>query len=142
MLIILLIYFLYRIYIENFYIELNLRNSKWLMNCSYSSHKNSIGTHLNRLGESLDAFSPNYENIIIFEDFNVEIDEDHMKSFCESYGLTNLIKQSTCYKNPTNPTCMDLFLTSVAQYFQNTRVLETGLPVFYLMAMDCHVKEF
>ena len=119
-----------------------MRNSKQLINRSYNCHKNNIGTHLNRLGESLDAFSPNYENIIIFGDFNVEIDEDHMKSFCKSYGLTNLIKQSTCYKNPTNPTCMDLFLTSVAQYFQNTRVLETGLPVFYLMAMDCHVKEF
>ena len=28
--------------IERFYVELNLRNSKWLVNCSYNPHKNSI----------------------------------------------------------------------------------------------------
>ena len=34
--------------IESFYVELNLRNSKWLVNCSYNPHKNSIGKHLDR----------------------------------------------------------------------------------------------
>ena len=29
--------------IEGFYIELNLRNDKWLLNCSYNPHKNNIG---------------------------------------------------------------------------------------------------
>ena len=27
--------------IESIYVELNLRNSKWLINCSYNSHKNN-----------------------------------------------------------------------------------------------------
>ena len=35
--------------IESFYVELNLRNSKWLVNCSYNPHKNSIGNHLDRI---------------------------------------------------------------------------------------------
>ena len=30
--------------IQSFYVELNLRNSKWLVSCSYNPHKNSIGT--------------------------------------------------------------------------------------------------
>ena len=34
--------------VESFYVELNLRNSKWLVNCSYNPHKNSIGNHLDR----------------------------------------------------------------------------------------------
>ena len=50
---------------------------------------------------------------IIFADFIVEIDENHMKSFFENYNLTNLIKQHTCYKNPANPKCIDLILTNV-----------------------------
>ena len=29
--------------IEGFYIELNLRNGKWLLNCSYNPHKNNVG---------------------------------------------------------------------------------------------------
>ena len=40
--------------IEIFYVELNLRNSKWLINCSYNPHKNSIGNHFDRIRESLD----------------------------------------------------------------------------------------
>ena len=43
--------------IESFYVELNLRNSKWLVNCSYNPHKNSIGSHLDRISESLDLLS-------------------------------------------------------------------------------------
>ena len=38
--------------IEGFYIELNLRNDKWLLNCSYNPHKNNIGSHLKALSDS------------------------------------------------------------------------------------------
>ena len=40
--------------IETFYIELNVRNSKWLVNCSYNPHKNRIGNHFDRISEFLD----------------------------------------------------------------------------------------
>ena len=82
--------------IESFLIEINLRNSKWLINCSYNPHKNNIATHLDRLSESLDTVSSDYEKFIVLGDFNIEINESHMKSFCENYDLTNLIKQPTC----------------------------------------------
>ena len=42
---------------ESFYIELNLRHSKWIINCSYNPHKNNIGTHIDRLRESLETIS-------------------------------------------------------------------------------------
>ena len=35
--------------VETFCVELNLRNSKWLVNCSYNPHKNSLGNHLERI---------------------------------------------------------------------------------------------
>ena len=31
--------------IEGFYVEISLRNDKWLINCSYNPHKNVIGNH-------------------------------------------------------------------------------------------------
>ena len=40
--------------IEIFYVELNLRNNKWLVNYSCNLHKVNIGTHLSRKGGSLD----------------------------------------------------------------------------------------
>ena len=98
---------------ESLYIKLNLRNRKLLK----IYQKRSTDTHLNRLSKSLGTFSSDYEKIIMFGDFNVKIDKNHMKPFCESYGLTNLVKQLTCYKNPTNPSSIDLLLTNVPRSF-------------------------
>ena len=106
--------------IESFYVELNLRNSKWLVKCSYNLHKNSIGNHLDRISESLDWLSSDYEKMIFLGDFNVTDDEHHMKSFCENYDLKNLIRKPPYYKNPSNPVCIDLILTNVPRSFQST----------------------
>ena len=101
--------------IEGFYIELNLRNDKWLLNCSYNPHKNNIGNYLKALSDFLDSYSSTYEKVLILGDFNVEVDVQNMKTFCDSYSLTSLIKQPTCYKNPSHPKCIDLILTNVSR---------------------------
>ena len=69
--------------IEGFYIELNLRNDKWLLNCSYNPHKNNIGNHLKALSNFLDSHSSAYEKVLILGDFNIEVDDQNMKTFCE-----------------------------------------------------------
>ena len=68
--------------VESFYVELNMRKTEWLINCSYNPHKNNISDHLDRLSENLDTFSKNYEKMIILGDFNFEAKEHHIKSFC------------------------------------------------------------
>ena len=128
--------------IEGFYIELNLRNDKWLLNCSYNPHKNNIGNHLKALSDFLDSHSSTYEKILILGDFNVEADDQNMKTFCDSYSLTSLIKQPTCYKNPSHPKCIDLILTNVPRSFQTTHVIETGLSDFHLMTLTVMRKCF
>ena len=60
--------------IESFHVALNLHNSKWLVNCSYNPHKNSIDNHLDRINESLDLLSSDYEKMIFLEDFNITDD--------------------------------------------------------------------
>ena len=66
-----------------------------------------------------------------------------MKSFCENYGLKNLITQPTCYKNPSNPACLDLILTNVPRSFQSTCVVETGRPSdFHLMTLTVMTESF
>ena len=121
--------------IEGFYIELNLHNEKWLLNCSYNPHKNNIGNHLKALSDFLDSHSSTYEKILILGDFNAEADDPNMKPFCDSYSLTSLIKQPTCYKNPSHPKCHDLILTNVPRSFQTTCVIETGLSDFHLITL-------
>ena len=59
--------------IERFYVELNLPNSKWLANCSYNPHKNSIGNHLDRINESLDLLSSDYDKTIFLGDLMLQM---------------------------------------------------------------------
>ena len=58
-----------------------------------------------------------------------------MKYFCKNYGLKTLIRQPTCYKNPSNPACIDLILTNVLFSFQNICTVETGPSDFHLMTL-------
>ena len=76
--------------------------------------------------------------------YNAEIIETNMPSFCEIYHLTNIIKQPTCFKNPSNPSCIDLFLTNNANCFQKDSVFETGLSDFHKLivtVMKSHIPK-
>ena len=88
---------------EGIYVELKLRSKNWLINFSYNPNRNTIGNHLEALSDFLDFHSSSYNNIIILGDFNVGVEEPHMKTFCENYSLQNLIKQPTCYKTLLDP---------------------------------------
>ena len=66
-------------------------------------------------------------------DFNVNTSKLNMKDFCDSYGFKSLIKVPTSFKNPENPSCIDLILTSNPLSFQNSGVIDTGLSDFHKM---------
>ena len=101
-----------------------------------------ISNHLTALERFLDLPFSNYEKVLILEDFNVWVNEQHMQSFCETYDLKSLTKQHTCYKNLNSPTCIYLILTNVPRRFQSTCVVETGLLDFQLMALTVMRKPF
>ena len=82
---------------ECFFVELNLRKRKWLVSCSYNSHKNSISKHIEILSKNLDLYSSQYESNITIGDFNVEVSDPHMNGFCNAYNISSLIKESNCY---------------------------------------------
>ena len=48
-----------------------------------------------------------------------------MKAFLDNCNLTSLIKQSSCYEKPNNPTSIDLILSNTPSNFQSTFVTET-----------------
>ena len=55
---------------------------------------------------------------------------------CDLYGIKSLIRVPTCYKNPANPTCIDLMLTNSNRSFQNSCTIETGLSDFHKMIVS------
>ena len=70
---------------------------------------------------------PRFDNFVLMGDFNSEIHEQRMNEFCEMYHLKNLITSPTCFKNPLNPSSIDVILTNKSRSFQNSQVIETGI---------------
>ena len=65
-----------------------------------------------------------------------------MSEFCGVYNLKSLIREPTCYKNPENPSCIDLILTNGPFNFQNSCVFETGLSDFHKIAVTVMKMHF
>ena len=121
---------------EGFYEEMNLQKKKSLLCCSCNPKKNAIKSHLEPLlHKRLALYSSKYENFIVLGDFNVGMDNSDMTVFCYTYDLKCLIKEPTCYKNPENPSCIDLILTNNPKCFQSSCVVETGLSDFHRMTV-------
>ena len=121
--------------IEGFFIELNLRRKKWLLCCSYNPKYSQISHHLKEIGKDLDVLTSKYDNIILMGDFNAEPADTVVSDFCEIYNLKNIIREKTCFKNPNNPSCIDLIITNRPKSFQNSMVIETGLSDFHKMCI-------
>ena len=83
---------------------------------------------------ALDQYS-NYDKFLLAGDFNLEEEEDVLHDFLLEREAKCLVKEPTCFKNPDNPSCIDLFLTNSYRSFQNTTAVATGLSDFHKMAV-------
>ena len=101
---------------ECFCVEINTRK-KWMTCCSYIPNNIFIQNHLLEIRNKLDLCSSRYENVFLFSDFNAEPHNAYLEDFCLNYSLSNLIKEPTCFKNPENPSCIDLMLTNFPKKF-------------------------
>ena len=45
-------------------------------------------------------------------DFNAEPADNVVSDFCGIYNLKNITREKTCFKNPNNPSCIDLIITN------------------------------
>ncbi len=121
--------------VECFFVEIKFRKIKWLLGNFYNPSKSQISYQLSFVSKSLDLYTQFYDNILILGDFNSEMSEDSMINFSQIYNLKNLVKDATCYKNPSNPSCIDLMLTNRYRSFLSTVVVETGLSDFHQMTL-------
>ena len=88
---------------------------------------------MNEIGKNFDLLLYKYDNFMLMGDLNAEPTEVAVSDFCEIYNLKHLIKEKTCFKNPTKPTCIDLIVTNRPKFFTDTVVLETKLSDFHNM---------
>ena len=90
----------------------------------------------------MDKLNSTYDNLVLLGDFNAEPEEESISEFLNLYNLKNLVKQSTCFKNPNKPTCIDLILTNCPRSFQNTDTFETGLSDFHKLTFTVLKQHF
>ena len=76
-----------------------------------------------------------YDSKLTLGDFNIETSNKDMKRFCECFNITSLINTPTCFKNPENPTCIDLIMTNRQKSFHNSKIIETGLSDFHKLTV-------
>ena len=87
-----------------------------------------------KVGLALDVYS-NYDKFLLAGDFNTEEEHEALKSFLFERNAKNLVKEKTCFKSITNPSCIDLFVTNSPQSFQGTTTMAVGLSDFHKMAV-------
>ena len=80
--------------IQNFFVEINLRPTKWLLSCSYNRRTNLIADIVHCIGRGIDFYSSKYDNFIALGDFNTEASNSILEQFCASYNLINC--KATC----------------------------------------------
>ena len=124
--------------VEGLFVEINLRKTKMLFFAGYRSDHITYGLSgiefFQQIGLALDVYS-NYDKFLLAGDFNMEEGEETLSEFLFEHNARNLVKDKTCFKNPDNPSCIDLFLTNSYQSFQNTTTVATGLSDFHNMAV-------
>ena len=84
------------------------------------------------------------DNILVMGDLNSEVSENCLNGFCNVNSLKTLNIGPTCFKNPNNPSCIDLFLIKQQQCFQQTCAIETSISDFHKMVvtvMKTHYKK-
>ena len=129
--------------IEGLFVEISLRKKSG--SCSYNPKTSLISKYLNEIGKNLDLLLSKYDNFMLIGDLNAEPTKATVSDFCEIYNLKYLIKDKTCFKNPTKPTCIDLIVTNRPKYFQDSVFIETDLSDFHKMSVTvmkmCYTKQ-
>ena len=118
--------------------QVNLRKTKLLLFGTYHSQNPVLGLgdddYFEQVGLALDVYN-GYEKFLLAGDFNIEEENTPLAEFLYERGARNLVKEATCFKNPENPSCIDLFLTNSNRSFQGTTTVTTGLSDFHKMAV-------
>ena len=127
---------------EGFFIELELsKKNKWLLSYSYNLHKSNTKQHLSNISKGFDELKSKYDNILTIGDLNSEMSEPSLDEFYQTYNLESIVNKATCFKNPKNPSSIDLVLTNEQERFLKAKTIENGLSDFHKMVVLSFKKQ-
>ncbi len=128
--------------------ELTVCKKKWVFFSIYRPpDAANLELFFKELSLSLNSALDKYDNALIMGDINIDTHDTqhpgHAKliSFCDVFGLSNLVKDKTCFTKG-HSSSIDVMLTNKPRCFQNTSVVETGLSDYHglvLTVMKTHI---
>ena len=68
--------------------------------------------------------------------------EPYLNEFFQTHNLESIVNKSTCFKNPKNPSCIDLILTNKQKRFLKVKTVETGLSHFHKIVVSVFKTRF
>ena len=101
---------------ETLFIGLNFRKCKRLLCGLYHPPSQKDKYLFDNIDKALDVYSP-YEKVILSGDFTSQIAENCIDTFMYQHNLQSTNKEASCYKNPNNPSCIDLFSNKWSKKF-------------------------
>ena len=101
---------------------------------TYHPPSQSNQYYFNNFNRSLGTYR-NYEKILLVGDFNAQTTDQYLSSFLYQDELSSIVKERRYFKNVSNPSCIDLFLTNSALSFQHTLTVCCGLSDFHKLVM-------
>ena len=113
-------------------LELRLKSKKLLVFNIYRPDRINVDLFFNILSEAIYQYEPEYDNIYICGDFNLEPTDPKLRNFLEFCELTNVMKSKTCFKS-TRGTCIDLILTNIPSTIKKSGKVVTGLSDFHCL---------
>ena len=124
--------------IESIFIEIHIKQQKWCIINIYRSEDVKVDDFLSILSKSLDQVIKTYENIMVIGDMNIDYSKKKpkikkLKTFCDAFDLTNLIKSATCFQSADHPSSIDLMLTNKNRSFIHSNTVITGLSDWHAM---------
>ena len=117
--------------------ELVVNKKKWIVYSIYRPPESSnIDAFFTDLSITLNSALDKYENIIVMGDVDIDTlnkqdtGYNRIVSFCDVFGLSNLVTAKTCFTKNTSSS-IDVILTNRPRCFQNTSVFETGMSDYH-----------
>ena len=85
--------------------------------------------------KAIDVYHQTCDKFLLIGDFNAEDTEPYLSQLLFEYDGKNIVSEKTCFKSKDNRSCIDLFITSSPNSFQNTSTITTGLSNFHKMVI-------
>ena len=132
-------------HVEGIFIELNFRKYKLLVLGTYRPPNFDKELFFNSISNSLDLYLTHYERFVLLGDFNVNNScsntDPIFNEFIDQYESKNIVKEPTCFKNPENPSILDLVITNRPKSFWNTKTFRNSISDFHsLVATVLNIK--